>query len=306
MGGASMAISLAAPGPVRQAGGVPRIRLGVVLLVPPPFDAEIDGLRRAFGDTTRTRIAPHVTLVSPINVRSERLDEAVGTVRAAAARRGPLALVVGPVATFAPVTPVAYLAVGGDLEALADLRAAVATGPLARADRHPWVPHVTVADDLAPDRIEAAVRAGADYAVGWPATRVHVMAEQPDRRWLPIADAGLSRPAVVGRGGLPLELAVHDVPSGAAGRWTVTARRDGSVIGAASGAVRGGWCLVDEITVAVPGEGVGGHVLAAVESLAAERGCEALVHLADGATAAFLRQRGWVDGPSALVRRLVG
>ena len=55
----------------------PRVRLGVVLLVPPPVAGEIDGLRRAVGDGALGKVAPHVTLVPPVNVRDERLLDAV-------------------------------------------------------------------------------------------------------------------------------------------------------------------------------------------------------------------------------------
>jgi hypothetical protein len=50
-----------------------RHRLGVVLLVPDPWAAEVDGLRRALGDEALDRVAPHITLVPPSNVSDEDL-----------------------------------------------------------------------------------------------------------------------------------------------------------------------------------------------------------------------------------------
>ena len=61
---------------------------------------------------------------------------------------------------------------------------------------------------MAPDRIPAALAALADYTVPITVDRVHVLAESPGRIWRPIADAPFARPAVVARGGLPLELTV--------------------------------------------------------------------------------------------------
>ncbi len=69
-----------------------RVRLGVALLVPPPFDTEIDGLRRALGDGALGRIPAHLTLVPPVNVREERLGEALAALRRAAAARAKAAL----------------------------------------------------------------------------------------------------------------------------------------------------------------------------------------------------------------------
>ncbi|MEQ1785836.1 MAG: 2'-5' RNA ligase family protein, partial [Acidimicrobiales bacterium] len=93
-----------------------RQRLGVVLLVPQPIATQVDGLRLALGDGARVRIAPHITLVPPVNVAERDLPKAFSIVRAAASAVAPLALRLGPVATFAPVNPVAYLRVKGEAQ----------------------------------------------------------------------------------------------------------------------------------------------------------------------------------------------
>ena len=67
----------------------PRRRLLVALLLAGRVGAELDGLRRALGSPGLDRIAPHVTLVPPINVPERDLEAALGIVRAAAARRAP-------------------------------------------------------------------------------------------------------------------------------------------------------------------------------------------------------------------------
>ncbi len=110
-----------------------RQRLGVVLLVPQPLATQVDGVRRALGDGALGRIDPHITLVPPVNVADRDLPAAFAVVRAAAAVCSPLALRLGPVDTFAPVNPVAYLRVGGDEDALAaleQLRVGCHAGPL--------------------------------------------------------------------------------------------------------------------------------------------------------------------------------
>ena len=45
-----------------------RHRLGVAVVIDPPVADEINGLRRAVRDGALDRIAPHVTLVPPVNV----------------------------------------------------------------------------------------------------------------------------------------------------------------------------------------------------------------------------------------------
>ena len=302
---------------------MPKVRLGVALLVPVPLATELDGLRRGLGDGALGRIPPHITLVPPVNVREDRLGDALAVLRSAAAATRPLTLTLGPVATFHPVNPVVYLAAAGDLDGLRALREAVFTEPLARALTWPWVPHVTLADEAAPDVIVAAMTALAAYRVEAGFDRVHLLREGPGRVWEPVADAPFAAPAVVGRGGLALELAVSDRLDPEAARelgegrpFAVTARRDGAVVGAVAGATGDGspgggaaarlsWLLVRPD---VRGQGIGSHLLAAAISLAAERGCSSLTLAPGGAPddlVVFLRRMGWT-GDAARLRRHLG
>jgi 2'-5' RNA ligase len=234
----------------------PRHRLGVALLLDPPASYEVDGLRRALGDTGLGAVPPHVTLVPPVNVRAEDLVEAVRVLRNAAKdQTGPIAVDLGPVTTFMPASPVVYLAVGGpDLDRLARLRQAVVAGPMLRPDHWPWVPHVTLTDDAPAERIEAALAALFSYRSATVFDRV-VLLEEREHRWQPLADACLGRAAVVARGGLELEIvegrvlgpevmamaegaeaafvaALDTVP--AASSIVLTGRRQGEVVGVAT------------------------------------------------------------------------
>src|SRR5436190_9490646 len=129
-------------------GDVPKHRLGVALLIPDPVATEVDALRRGLGDPALGRISPHLTLVPPVNVRADALDDALAVLRAAAAALNePLSLELGPIATFMPVNPVLYLAVGGELERLQELRDRIFQPPLERSLSWPFVAHVTVADE---------------------------------------------------------------------------------------------------------------------------------------------------------------
>ena len=71
------------------------------------------------------------------------------------------------------------------------------------------------------------------------------------------------------------------------------------MVGVATATVRGGRAHLSELLVAeaVRGQGVGGHLLAAFESWAAERGAArlSLRTRAGGAAETFYRTRGWVE-----------
>lgn len=296
-----------------------RHRLGVGLLVPPPLAVEIDGLRRGLGDGALGRIPAHLTLVPPVNVAAADLPAALAVLRAAAAAGAPLRLVLGPAVTFHPVTPVVYLEVGGDLAGLAALRERVFRPPLARPLSFPFVPHVTLADEMAERRIPSAVAALVDFRAEVTIDRVHLLLEHAGRHWLPVADAAFGPPAVVGRGGVELEIAVSQLADPVArrllgdegpavdpepGAWAVTARRQGEPVGVARGGTVGDRLVVTALVVAPDQrrQGIGRHLLAAVEGLA-RAGSMATIAVtpppaaALGAAAtALLAGAGWTPG----------
>ena len=148
-------------------------------------------MRRALGDPALGRIPAHLTLVPPINVRE--VKEAVALLRRAAAPARPIRLELGPPATFLPDTPVLYLSVHGELDDVHALRERVFKPPLERDLTWPFVPHVTLADESTPARIEAALVALADYRAEATFTAVTLLQEGPGRVWTPIADVSLTR-----------------------------------------------------------------------------------------------------------------
>ncbi|MGH9177855.1 MAG: GNAT family N-acetyltransferase [Acidimicrobiales bacterium] len=303
---------------------MPKVRLGVALLIPPAVAAEVDGLRRALEDGVLGRVPAHLTLVPPVNVRADRMSDALAVLREAAASVGPapITLTLGPPATFLPDAPVLHLAVGGDLDRLRSLRDAVFAEPLARPLTWPWVPHVTLADEADPARIGAALVALSGYRVEVAFERAHLLQQGPGRVWAPIADAPFGPPAVVGRGGLALELTRSEVvdpetagslpgtaPPGVAllgsevGRpFVVTARRDAAPVGAVTGSTGGAAAVLTCVVVASEhrGQGIGSHLLAAAASEAAARGCTELTAGREVTEAAggFLRHRGWGPAPA--------
>jgi len=305
---------------------MPRRRLGVVLLVPPPVAHEVDGLRRALGDGSWAKVPPHITLIPPVNVREEELGAALAVVRAAAASTGVLTLDLGPVATFLPVNPVVFLEVRGPaLPTVHALQAALHAGPLARPLSHEFVPHVTVAENIAEERIPDAMSALSGYRHTIVKIRhLHVMQEVRDdedqRVWRPLAGVAFGPAAVVGRGGLETVIEVHDrVPPDAGSLAAeqepadvvLVARRSEVVVGLLGGRVRGAkaWLEWVEVDPGVEGEGVGTQLLAAYESVAAERGAERVFARAEpGARAeSFLAGRGWArEDPPPMVRGRIG
>ncbi len=296
-----------------------RIRVGVALLLPDPVAAEVDGLRRAVGERVEL-IAGHLTLVPPLNFHDRELPDALAVLRRAAAATKPFTITLGPPSTFLPVNPVLYLAVGGEIDAVRDLRERVMQAPLYRKPQWTFEPHVTLAEHLSPERIAAALVALADFRAEVRVERVHLLEQRHwdggPPAWRPVADANFEEPAVVGRGGIELELSVSSqldpvvaqlVPEGVSAPadghqepLAVTARRDGEVVGVAHGWVGGSSGRLVGLATADghQGMGVASHVLAAFQSAAAARGVGVLVAKVapESEGAGFLVHRGWVPG----------
>jgi 8-oxo-dGTP pyrophosphatase MutT (NUDIX family)/2'-5' RNA ligase len=165
---------------------VTRYRLGVVARLPEPLGIHVQAWRRALGDPAAERIAPHLTLVPPQTVAERDLDRAVALVERAAEAAVPFLVELAGAATFLPGSPVAYLVVREGGPALEALEAALLESPLDRRT-HPFHPHVTVAQDLPPGRIEAAASELAGFRAAFPVPDLAVLREEPDKTWRPMA-----------------------------------------------------------------------------------------------------------------------
>lgn len=306
----------------------------MALLLTGTVATEIDGMRRALRSTSLGRLAPHVTLVPPVNLRAAALPEALALLRSAASRSGPFRLRIGPPATFAPRRSVLYLEVAeagpaGDLE---ELRHRLSRGPLApvagRAER-PFVPHVTLANHLDRHRIDAALVALADYQVTAEVDRLSLLAEESRagmRVWGLVADAAFGRAPVVGRGGREIELAVSTLLDPEAAGWAeaawreeagtsqadvhareatvaVVARHHGRIVAVATGRATDGELQVHGLIVARSDRrtGIGSQVVRHLERLAGERGLRSIrleVPL-PGEVGDFFEKQGFAAAPGA-------
>lgn len=274
-------------------------------MIPGPAAVEIDALRRALSSTEIDRIAPHLTLVPPVNVPAAEIPGACDLLRSVAGDFAPIAVDLGPPTSFLPVNPVCYLGVSGEpemLEAVSALPARLATGPLApppaRRER-PFVPHVTLNARMDPAGIAAAVTTLEGY-------RVHVVFERAtlleyiaaEGRWRDICDAPFRLPALRGRGGVEIELSFSRHLDPVVEEWSrrawaqfsqsqysqdvrpdepfaLTARVNGVVAGVAEGEVRGVTCHLARLMVSPEwrSAGIGTQLLKATETHAVEWGC---------------------------------
>jgi len=128
--------------------------------------------------------------VPPQTVAEDGLDQAAALFERAAAGAVPFLVELDGAATFLPDSAVAYLVVREGGPALAHLDAALRAPPLDRRT-HPFHPHVTVAQDLPADRIEAAARELAGFRAAFPVRELALLREERDadrgKVWRPLA-----------------------------------------------------------------------------------------------------------------------
>ncbi len=167
--------------------GVP---IGVAFAVPDPWGAELEGWRASFGDLQAGSIPAHVTLLPPITVDRELLDDVEAHLGRVAAAARPFDVHLRGTGTFRPVSPVVFVAVASGISDCEALQAAVRSGLLARELDFPYHPHVTVAHDVADDVLDHAYAALTDFSARFTVTElvlyVHGAGAWSPRRTFPL------------------------------------------------------------------------------------------------------------------------
>jgi 2'-5' RNA ligase len=277
-----------------------------VLLLPEPVRTQVEGIRVGLGADLSVPL--HITLVAPVYVDEDAVDDAIAVVRAAAdAQPKPLSITIGPTRTFLPINPVVYLAVNGDVDAVTELHDACRQGPLELRDEYEFTPHVTLIDGGSDEFLNAAATAAGAYSATMFLRSATLLEFGEDRVWRPIADApfgGAPVTRTLGADAVTIRVGSHQsVAASHVGRYrslVVEAFIGGQTAGVARGRVaRGGVAWLDELIVVGEsrGSGLGGALARAFVDAAREREATEL-RAARGATiAGFLVRMGFVQTP---------
>ncbi len=188
---------------------MPRRRVAVALLPPAGLSAKIQAVRSLLGDPRIDRIAPHLTLVPPVNLADQDVEQLQGLLRSVGSATTPFTLTLGPISSFSPNTPTLHLAVQGDLAALRALREQFRVPPVNRPEVWPFTAHVTLRDSVPADQIPPALHLFTGELPPWPVSRLYLLEFSPLNKaevWLPIIEEPFEAPVVVGRGGIELLL----------------------------------------------------------------------------------------------------
>ena len=130
------------------------------------------------------------------------LLETPEAVRRVAERTAPISLILGKVETFLPVMPVVFLGFRKGVEELRRLHRNLARPPLRAAEAFPFVPHLTLGQDLDVPRLRQVIArsrklfAAKSISRRWPADCLVVVERCSRRRWIALKPLPLSGPPV--------------------------------------------------------------------------------------------------------------
>ncbi len=169
--------------------GSPTTRIGVAIDIPEPWGELLTQRRVLAGDPQAAYTPAHVTLLGPTDVATESLAAVEKHLDLLASRQGPFTIHLRGTGTFRPITEVVFvtLAVGiSECELLAE--AISASEHINRDSRFPYHPHVTVAQDVAPEALDAVFADLAGFAAKFPVDSFTLFSHGGEGPWRPRRD----------------------------------------------------------------------------------------------------------------------
>jgi 2'-5' RNA ligase len=150
-------VAVTAPG---TAGGGPHgagtTRIGVAIDIPEPWGARLTRRRAEAGDPQAAYVPAHLTLLGPSEVPTELVPSVEKHLEAVAASHRPFAVRLRGTGTFRPVTEVVFVTVAAGISECELLAEAIAAAEgITRTSRYPYHPHVTVAQDVPAEAMDA-------------------------------------------------------------------------------------------------------------------------------------------------------
>lgn len=143
---------------------------GVAIAVPEPHASHLRGKRCEFGDPEGEVVPTHVTLVPPTAVGASEIDAVRATLGTIGSGHRPFTMRLDGTDTFAPVSPVAFVAVADGAEETTQLASDVRKRLEAGEPDFPFHPHVTVAHHLDAPTLDQACEELAGFTAEFEVT----------------------------------------------------------------------------------------------------------------------------------------
>jgi 2'-5' RNA ligase len=159
------------------------ITVGVVITIPEPHASVLAAWRRDVGDLLGADIPPHVTLLPPTKVEYDQLPAVRSHVEKAAESGAPFPMHLLGTGTFRPMSPVVFVTVARGIADCELLEQSIRSGPLSRALDFTYHPHVTVAQDVSDDQLDAAYDGLANFVARFQVDHFSLFESADDGSW---------------------------------------------------------------------------------------------------------------------------
>jgi 2'-5' RNA ligase len=161
----------------------------VAIDIPEPWGSQLTRRRAEAGDPQAAWTPAHVTLLGPTEMDTGALPAVEKHLEAVAAAQQPFTIHLRGTGTFRPVTEVVFvsLAMGiSECELLAE--AITRSEDISRDSRFPYHPHVTVAQDVSAEALDAVFDDLAGFSVRFPVSSFTLFSHGGEGPWRPRRD----------------------------------------------------------------------------------------------------------------------
>jgi 2'-5' RNA ligase len=164
-------------------------RIGVAVDIPEPWGSRLTRRRAEAGDPQAAYVPAHLTLLGPTEIAPDSLPAVEEHLAAVAAAHRPYSLHLRGTGTFRPVTEVVFVAVAAGISECELLAEAIGKAPeLRRETRFPYHPHVTVAQDVAPEALDKVYEDLAGFSARFKVVGFTLFSHTGTARWRPRHD----------------------------------------------------------------------------------------------------------------------
>jgi 2'-5' RNA ligase len=167
----------------------PTTKIGVAIDIPEPWGTRLTRRRDAAGDPQAAFTPAHVTLLGPTEVPTELLPAVEKHLEDVASGHPPFTVHLRGTGTFRPVTEVVFVALAAGISECEMLAEAIVAGEgLARDSRFPYHPHVTVAQDVPAEELDAVFEDLAGFSARFEVPAFTLFSHGGEGPWRPRRD----------------------------------------------------------------------------------------------------------------------
>lgn len=144
-------------------GQAQECHIGVAIEIPEPYGSELIATRRNLQDPQAEKVPAHVTLLPPMQLDYADISAVQAHLKHAAAAQDPFKMLLRGTGTFRPVSEVVFVAIAAGIAECEYLESRVRTGILYQELQFNYHPHVTIAHNVSPAKLDEAFTKMANF-----------------------------------------------------------------------------------------------------------------------------------------------